>query len=127
MTLPANELSFIWEALVANRKQSSHQVPDGWPFDQPPNCAVFTLRRIAEGFDPILFVSHDLDDHGWQFLGLDGGPFQEAAVIGLAHILELDPGIRCLADMPPGWCAWRQSWAGAWQTRRSDPVGDEDS
>ena len=63
----ARRVSFTGGMFVANRKLSGHQSPGGWPFDQPPNCAVFTLRRIAEGIDPILFVSHDLDDHGWQF------------------------------------------------------------
>ena len=39
-----------------------------WPWDQPPNCAVVTLRAIVENGAPILHVTHDLDDHGWQFL-----------------------------------------------------------
>jgi len=41
---------------------------DDWPFDQLPNCAVITLRRIVFGSAPILHVTHDRDDHGWQFL-----------------------------------------------------------
>jgi hypothetical protein len=40
--------------------------PPTWPFDQPPNCAVLTLRSIVFGGAPILYVSHDADDHGWQ-------------------------------------------------------------
>ena len=30
-----------------------------WPFDQPPNCAVITLRDIAENRAPVLHVTHD--------------------------------------------------------------------
>ena len=39
-----------------------------WFWDQPPNCAVITLRQIIEDGAPVLLVTHDLDDHGWQFL-----------------------------------------------------------
>lgn len=39
-----------------------------WPFDQPPNCAVITQRQIVDGSQPILRVSHDEEDDGWQFL-----------------------------------------------------------
>ncbi len=27
------------------------------------------MRRVLEGFEPILMVTHDMDDHGWQFIG----------------------------------------------------------
>jgi hypothetical protein len=35
-----------------------------WPFDQPRDCAVFTLRSIVFDGEPILYVSHDADDDG---------------------------------------------------------------
>lgn len=36
----------------------------GWPFDQPPDCAVITLRSIVFEGEPILHVVHDEADHG---------------------------------------------------------------
>ena len=47
------------------------------PWHQPPNCAVITLRQIIEGDAPILLVTHDMDDHGWQFLSRAGHQSQE--------------------------------------------------
>jgi hypothetical protein len=98
----------------------------GWPFDQPPNCAVITLRQIIELREPILHVTHDLDDHGWQFLGAGDAQIEDGAVICYAHILELDSTIRELADMPPGWCAWRATSMSPWIREPSPLFGDGD-
>src|SRR5947209_12602760 len=40
---------------------------ENWPFAEPEDLAVFTLKRIVRGESPILMVSHDEDDGGWQF------------------------------------------------------------
>jgi hypothetical protein len=55
---------------------------DDWPFDQTPRTAAITVQAILDGA-PILLVSHDPDDDGWQFL--DGGTVVEgqARVIGM--------------------------------------------
>ncbi|MDB5321103.1 MAG: hypothetical protein JWN40_2734, partial [Phycisphaerales bacterium] len=55
-----------------------------WPFDQPRNCAVITLRSIVFGGAPILHVSHDADDRGWQFIGGGDAEESDAAVVALA-------------------------------------------
>jgi hypothetical protein len=80
---------------------------DDWPFDQPQNCAVITLRQITQEAAPILHVSHNSDDHGWQFLGWEEARVEDGVVVCFAHILDMDPSIRELADLPPGWHAWR--------------------
>jgi hypothetical protein len=82
---------------------------DEWPFDQPPNCAVITLRQIVDGSEPILNVVHDADDHGWQFLTLADAREEDASVVGLGEIVKLDPSVLEVADIAPGWRAWRQS------------------
>jgi hypothetical protein len=86
-----------------------------WPFDQPPNCAVITLRSIVFDGAPVLHVTHDLDDHGWQFLGAEDADAKDAAVVALVEIVERDPSVREVADIPPGWHAWRQSPSSPWQ------------
>jgi hypothetical protein len=80
-----------------------------WPFDQAPNCAVISLRSVVFGGAPILHVTHDADDHGWQFLGLQDANTAEAAVVSLREIVALDPTVCSVSDLPPGWHAWRQS------------------
>jgi hypothetical protein len=86
-----------------------------WPFDQPRNCAVFTLRSIVFGGNPVLHVSHDADDHGWQFLGLGDADVEDAAIIALSEIVSRDSSLLQVADLPPGWRAWRSSGLAPWQ------------
>src|SRR5262245_2938506 len=83
-------------------------VTEQWPWDQPPDCVVITLRAIVASGAPILHVIHDLDDHGWQFLGWDTPEIDSAVVVSLARVARLDPSVVELGDLPPGWHAWRR-------------------
>lgn len=85
-----------------------------WHFDDPPNVACFSQRQIISGLKPILFVTHD-DDGYWQFL--DGGDAknEEAVIVGLTEIVALDSSVTQLADLPYGWCAWRNTIDDEWQ------------
>jgi hypothetical protein len=76
---------------------------------------VITLRSIIFGDRPILRVEHNANDHGWQFVGWDDIDVNDTAVVGLGTILRHDPGIAQLADLPPGWHAWRESVDADWQ------------
>lgn len=93
-----------------------------WPFDQPRNCAVVTLRSIMFDDAPILYVCHDLDDHGWQFL--DGRPIDmaNAALVTLEEIVRHDTSVLDLADMPPGWCAKRITKSAPWRRTKQAPM-----
>ena len=86
---------------------------DPWPWDQAPNAAALTVATVLAGA-PVLFVTHDEDDDGWQFL--DGEPVAVASgrVIGMREVLRLDPTLREVADLPPGWSAWRDRIGGSW-------------
>ena len=86
-----------------------------WPFDQPRNGATFTLRSIAFGGAPILRVSHDADDHGWQFLDGQRVEPANAAVVALEEVVRLDPSVLELADLPPSWSATRATKSSPWQ------------
>ncbi len=93
-----------------------------WPWDQAPNVAAVTVRAVLEGA-PILVVSHDADDDGWQFL--DGGDVDtdEARLIAMRRVLHLDPSLREVADLPPGWMARRDRVGDAW-SRGPNPRAD---
>jgi hypothetical protein len=97
---------------------------DDWPFTDPENLAVFTLKRIVRGETPILRVSHDEDDGGWQFV--DGGrvAIEEAALVSLRQMTRIDPSILGLADLPIGWVAERNGPGEPWQ--RSPAISEED-
>ncbi len=88
---------------------------DPWPFDQERRCAVVTLRSIIFDREPILVVFHDEDDHGWQFLNGRTFDMSNAALVALEEIVNLDASVLEIADMPPGWKAWRKSQSSAWQ------------
>jgi hypothetical protein len=97
--------------------------PD-WPFDQSPNVGALTVKSVLEG-DPILFVSHDSDDHGWQFLDGREPDTREGRLISMSHALALDPSLRAVADLPPGWVAWRDRVEDPW-SRGSNPRSDDE-
>jgi hypothetical protein len=90
--------------------------PD-WPFDQGPSVAAITVRAILDG-DPILHVTHDEDDHGWQFLDGRSVDADDARVVAMSEVVALDKSVREVADLPPGWVAWREGPGQPWQRRR---------
>lgn len=98
---------------------------NSWPFDQPPNCAAISLRQILAREEPILHVCHNADDHGWQFLGWGDAKTEDGVVICLAHVLEMDPTICQVADLLPGWHAWRRAVGKRW-FREFNPHRDDD-
>lgn len=96
-----------------------------WPFDQPRNCATFTTRPVMNHSEPIVLVSHDADDHGWQFIGTSGASMAEALLVSLESIVKVDPTVLEIADLPPGWQALRDAIGEPW-TRREDPLIPEE-
>ena len=90
-----------------------------WQFDQPQNTAALVSRSIVYDGHPILFVTHDEDDHGWQFL--DGtNPPSEFVHVCMSHPVGLDPTLHQIADLPPGWCAWRDTIDQPWSREPLD-------
>ena len=100
------------------RGAGSVTMEEKWPFDQPPNCAVITVWPILNGEVPILRVSHDADDHGWQFLTGETVSESDAAVVALREMVAHDATILEVADLPPGWLAWRTAIGEPWIRER---------
>ena len=97
-----------------------------WPFDQPRNRATLTMRQVLDGSEPILLVSHDADDHGWQFIGATDASMDDAKLVGLEHIVRLDPSVLEVADLPPGWQAIRETAGDPWTRREHTPVRENE-
>ena len=86
-----------------------------WRFTDPENAAVITLKQIISEGQPILHVSHEIADGGWQFLGWGDVSPEDAKVVALRTIVRLDPSVQELADLPRGWHAWRKDVNERWQ------------
>jgi hypothetical protein len=88
-------------------------VPD-WPFEDPPNTAAITTRLVLDGA-PILLVTHDADDGGYQFLPGTSVDPHDARVVGLGEMCARDSSLLELADLPEGWRAWRADVGAPWK------------
>jgi len=88
----------------------------------PDHLAVFICSHVYENTKPILLVSHSGGD--WQFLcGGDHGANEEPRVVGIIHLLERDPSLNEIADLPIEWQAERNAMGGEWiRTRPEEPI-----
>ena len=101
------------------------EATEHWPFDQPNNCATFTMRQVMDKAEPILLVTHDENDHGWQFIGSTEASMEDAMLVTLKSIVAIDPSVVEVADLPPGWQAVRSAPGQPWM-RRKHPGFSED-
>lgn len=86
-----------------------------WPFADARNTAVFTTRRVFRERVPICLVTHDDDDGSWQFLCGTTSEREDPMVVALEEIVDLDPTIVELADLPMGWRAYRSGRNDPWK------------
>jgi len=88
-------------------------LPD-WPFDQAPDVAAITTRQVLEENLPILQVTHYDDDHSWAFVCGTTDDTDDGRVIRMIEALEIDFTLLSIADLPPGWHAWRAVVGSEW-------------
>ena len=72
-----------------------------FPFSDPPDTACFTCCHVLDDHRPILYVSHD-EDGCWQFLCGESHTLEDARVVSLADILQIDGSVADLADLDRG-------------------------
>jgi len=93
--------------------------PPEWPFPVSPDALVLTTRAAAFEGGGVAGVVHD-EDGEWQFLHGPYAEIDELIIVHLAHIAERHPGLPALADLPPGWEAWRHG-GGEWRRTPLEP------
>jgi len=79
-----------------------------------------TCSHVLEEDQPILLVSRELDG---EVLAVCGGENDSAAttrVLTLDKLLDLDPTLSLLADMPDGWVAMRESADADWTRTKAE-------
>ncbi len=79
-----------------------------------PDTAAISLKRIMDGSHSILYVVHD-ENGDWQFLDGDEVFEEDAATVSLKNVVELDPSITSLADLPRDWAAERSAVGQDWK------------
>jgi hypothetical protein len=100
---------------------------DEWPFSDPKNIVTFTVADIVEKRAPILLVSHDEEDGGWQFhTGGDLPPQKDWKLVCLSTIIAIDPSVRDLANLPLGYSASRASEDEPWLRWKSPATQNEE-
>lgn len=78
---------------------------------------------MIEANQPVLLVVHDADDGGWQFLTGDEFTVADARIVTLASILAIHPTLATLANLPPGWQAWRTTPEAPWHRSHAPLMG----
>lgn len=78
--------------------------------------ACFTCRHVLEEHKPILYVSHDEDGY-WQFLCGGSHKEEDARVVSLASILNIDETMGDLAGLDYGECAEAEDAASDWMVK----------
>jgi hypothetical protein len=81
---------------------------------EPGNTMVLTTKDIACGAKPILLVSHDFEDGMWEFLDGEDVDENNAYVVSLDEIIQIDSSITILHDLPLGWIAYRKDCNDSW-------------
>jgi len=93
---------------------------EDWVWSVPRDTSVFTLRQILDEGAPVLHVSHNSQDGAWQFLGWETPSLSDGVVACIEHLIDLDPSLDPLHDLPRGWHAWRPTREAPW-TREPNP------
>lgn len=88
-----------------------------YKFSEEPETACITCKHVLEDGADVLLVTHDSDDEGgWQFLcGAEGHDEADARVVGIGQIIELQPDLNYLFEMPVGIAADRATKDSEWE------------
>lgn len=88
-----------------------------FPFSDSPDTACFTCCHVLNKEKPILYVSHDEDGY-WQFLCNGDHTENDARIVSLNEILEIDKSISDLAEMDYGYYAEAKDEISNWIVKR---------
>lgn len=83
------------------------------------DIAIITSKYVINNDTEILNVYRDLDGD-WQFLGNEDLQEEDAKVISLAQILEIDSTISSILNLDAGYCAKRKFLGDKWIIKKDD-------
>jgi hypothetical protein len=85
-----------------------------WVFDQARNVATVTTTQVMHKHYPILSVVHYEEDDSWAFTCGTSNEPEDLMLVGMGEVVDLDPTLSTIADLPPGWTAYRDSVKDSW-------------
>jgi hypothetical protein len=100
--------------------QNYPSLDPSWRFADSENTEVITLKRILRGAMAVRLVTHDEDDATWQFLDGEHVFEDDAVLVCLGEMVQFDPSLGELADLPEGWYAWRTAASEPWQRAKGE-------
>jgi hypothetical protein len=80
------------------------------------NKPVFTTKFVIEDRSEIVYVAHDKEGD-WQFFSEEDASEQDARIISINEILELDGSLKEILWIPEGTEAWREGVGKEWTTK----------
>jgi len=91
-----------------------------WKFPDGPHTGVYLSKTVNSGSEAVTYVSHDLEDGAWQFLG-DTMSDSGGVLSCFHHPIDKDPSLKELADLPIGWYAERARPGEPWVRHQQEP------
>jgi hypothetical protein len=113
---PDKALNFPWEAAFNRNWKFKQPLLDrniDFKFYEERNLGVYTTKQAFVG-DPILYVYHN-DNGDWQFHTSSEPKIEDAVLVELEDMTNLDPTINELYHLQLGWHAWRETAEGEWE------------
>jgi len=97
-----------------------------WKFHDSPHTMAFLSEAVHSGAEPVTYVSHDIEDGAWQFLGdsMTGG--EDPVISCLHHPIDNDLSLSELADLPLGWYAERSGPHEPWIRHEQEPEEEDE-
>ena len=81
-----------------------------YSFSEPENTTCLSCDHIIDKNADILYVAHDQEDGMWQFLcGRENHTEENAKVVSMGNIMNRDPNLNKIHDMPEGVCGEREN------------------
>lgn len=83
--------------------------------DEPKNKSVMTTSYVLCNGSPVTFVLYD-EDGDWQLFGEEEvNEEEEAYLVAVEEILEMEPALKRLPDLRPGQAASREKDSMWWE------------
>jgi len=111
----------FWDSI----RKDEERFPN-WKFSEKPHTKVFISKPVQENKEWITYVTHELSDGAWQIVGETGVESGGPELACLHQMIEKDPTLTELADLPKGWYAERTAPGKPWERFECEPEETEE-